>query len=115
MARELGLSEQEFLERFALESSDDGLWELTDVHTEHGFDCVLLARCEETGKTWCRAHHSRPMQCRTWPFWPDNLLSEKSWKRAAKNCEGIGRGTVVPLRVIQSECERTPEWGKPPD
>lgn len=112
MASVMKLSEQDFLEKFASKSEEADLWELHEVQTYHGHDCVLLGRCEETGKTWCNAHQSRPLQCRTWPFWPDNLRSPRSWKKAAKDCEGIGRGPITPLRVIQEDREKTPEWGR---
>lgn len=111
MAATLEMSEQDFLQNFAAKSSDGDLWELKEVLTEHGHDCVLLAR-DESGKTWCVAHQSRPLQCRTWPFWPDNLRSQRSWKKAARECEGIGRGNIIPLRVIQEDCDKTPEWGR---
>lgn len=112
MAEQLKLSSQEFFERHAMSGDEEGLWEMGEVQTEHGFDCVLLERCESSGKTWCTAHDSRPLQCRTWPFWPDNLRNKKSWNKAAKECEGIGRGDIVPLRVIQDDMQRTPEWGQ---
>lgn len=114
MAAQLGLVMETFLERYARKSVDDGCWELMEEQTDFGFDCVLLERCDETGKTICLAHDSRPVQCRTWPFWPDNLKSKKAWNRAAKSCEGIGRGPLIPLRVILDEKERTPEWGRTP-
>jgi len=32
---------------------------------------------------------ARPTQCRTYPFWPQHLISTYDWKLAAKECEGI--------------------------
>ncbi|MFI0435872.1 MAG: YkgJ family cysteine cluster protein [Parachlamydiaceae bacterium] len=37
----------------------------------------------------CRIYAARPLQCRTYPFWQENLLSEANWKSTAKECEGI--------------------------
>lgn len=37
----------------------------------------------------CQVYQNRPNQCRTFPWWPENLKSEESWKIAAKECEGI--------------------------
>lgn len=110
MASALKVTKEEFLERYVHASSVEGVWELGEVPSDHGYDCVLLDRCEETGKTWCRAHKARPLQCRTWPFWPDNLRNKKSWEWAAKGCEGMGRGEIVPLHVIEREKDKTPEW-----
>ena len=40
----------------------------------------------------CRIYPVRPMQCRTFPFWFDNLRSEKKWRQIAAECPGIGSG-----------------------
>lgn len=40
----------------------------------------------------CRIYDVRPQQCRTWPFWFNNLRSEGYWETIAKECPGIGRG-----------------------
>ncbi len=37
----------------------------------------------------CQVYAARPLQCRTYPFWQENLLSEANWKQAAVQCEGI--------------------------
>lgn len=113
MAEELDLEINEFLDNYATESIEDGVYEMLEVESRYGSDCILLERDEETGLTLCRAHGSRPTQCRTWPFWPENLRNRDSWRRAGENCEGIGRGRLIPLRVIQNELRATPEWGTP--
>ncbi|HYC00132.1 MAG TPA: YkgJ family cysteine cluster protein [Candidatus Limnocylindrales bacterium] len=48
-----------------------------------GGDCVFLA-----GKV-CAVYEDRPMQCRTFPWWPANVASAESWRAAAECCEGI--------------------------
>lgn len=112
MAAQLGLPLTQFMEEMAFPSEDPGVWELREIKVAGGYDCVLLGRDQETGKTWCTAHRSRPAQCRTWPFWPENLHNEKAWKQAGRECEGIGRGDYVPLKVIQRELHNTPEWSR---
>lgn len=37
----------------------------------------------------CQVYQNRPIQCRTFPWWPSNLKSEESWKLTAEECEGI--------------------------
>lgn len=32
---------------------------------------------------------ARPTQCRTFPWWPQNLISDYDWQLAARECEGI--------------------------
>lgn len=40
----------------------------------------------------CTIYDVRPLQCRTFPFWFDNLRSPVRWDRIQKQCPGIGRG-----------------------
>jgi Fe-S-cluster containining protein len=47
------------------------------------YDCIFLKNKK------CQIYPVRPKQCRTFPWWPENLYSEKSWKKAANACEGI--------------------------
>lgn len=50
----------------------------------------------------CQVYAARPLQCRAYPFWQENLLSEKNWKEAAKECEGISvEAPVVPFEKIE--------------
>jgi uncharacterized protein len=37
----------------------------------------------------CLLYKARPKQCRTFPWWQENLNTEESWKLAALTCEGI--------------------------
>lgn len=49
----------------------------------------------------CLVYQARPKQCRTYPWWKENLHSEESWKIAAESCEGISfEAPVVPLSEI---------------
>lgn len=38
----------------------------------------------------CSVQPVKPAQCRTYPFWPENLTSPKRWRAEMKYCEGIG-------------------------
>lgn len=40
----------------------------------------------------CRIYPVRPHQCRTYPFWLQNLRSPEAWARTCAECPGIGRG-----------------------
>ncbi|MBI5450922.1 MAG: YkgJ family cysteine cluster protein [Gammaproteobacteria bacterium] len=48
----------------------------------------------------CRIYAARPVQCRTYPFWPELMRHTKDWRREGQRCEGIGRGPVVAKTVI---------------
>lgn len=49
----------------------------------------------------CTVYEARPTQCRTFPFWPEIVTRRRSWERAARTCEGIGRGRRHPVREIE--------------
>ena len=55
-----------------------------------GGDCVFLIR--KGGKVGCAIYSVRPKQCRTWPFWPDNLDSPDAWNETSADCPGMGVG-----------------------
>ena len=40
----------------------------------------------------CRIYPVRPTQCRTFPFWFQNLRSEENWRGVCNRCPGIGKG-----------------------
>ena len=113
MAAQLGMSTEDFYERHA--HRQGAVWALNEIPTDdpESFDCTLLGHDEETGKTYCTVHQSRPTQCQTWPFWPENLKSRRTWKQAARECEGIGLGPVMSLEKILQDRDRTPDGGYP--
>ena len=47
-------------------------------------DCVLY----DPETRGCRVYEARPVQCRTWPFWDNNIDLPNSWKKTAKFCKG---------------------------
>ena len=59
-------------------------------------DCVFLR--DRT----CTVYEGRPTQCRTYPWWLQNIQDEQSWREAADVCEGINHATafLVPLAEI---------------
>jgi Fe-S-cluster containining protein len=65
-------------------------------------DCVFWSR--EAG---CTVYDARPIQCRTWPFWPENLESPRAWQRAHRKCPGIDRGAFFSLEQIEGAARRT--------
>jgi hypothetical protein len=68
----------------------DGLMHLK----ESGPDCMFLQNKR------CSVYEGRPTQCRTWPFWPENL-SAKAWTAVASECPGVGKGKVVTAEEIR--------------
>lgn len=54
------------------------------------YDCTFL-----DGKR-CSAYSVRPSQCRTFPWWNENLASEEAWQDLASYCEGVNH-TEAPI------------------
>jgi len=62
------------------------------------YDCIFLKDKK------CQIYSVRPTQCRTYPWWPQNLKSEKEWQEAARYCEGIRLDApIVPLETIEQQ------------
>lgn len=52
----------------------------------------------------CMVYKARPIQCRTFPWWDENLNNEESWKLAGLNCEGINdQAPLVPYAKIEEQ------------
>jgi len=58
-------------------------------------DCIFW----ENG---CTVYPVRPRQCRTFPFWPDNVADSAGWQSAAEECEGIGQGRLYEPAEIET-------------
>ena len=42
----------------------------------------------------CVAYAYRPLQCRSYPFWRQNLASRGAWEALGSSCPGIGKGKL---------------------
>lgn len=56
----------------------------------------------------CKIYPVRPTQCRTFPFWFQNLRSEKKWHAIKKECPGIGKGRHYGKKEILEILNQTP-------
>jgi hypothetical protein len=71
-------------------------------------DCVFLDDgCDRDGQPCrlCRVYPVRPLQCRTWPFWRQNLSSPQAWIAAQMRCPGINRGRMYTAEQIRRRLE----------
>ncbi len=50
----------------------------------------------------CTIYPVRPRQCRTFPFWPENLESPETWNAVMERCHGAGKGKLYRLEDIRS-------------
>ncbi|MBN2426391.1 MAG: YkgJ family cysteine cluster protein [Calditrichaceae bacterium] len=48
----------------------------------------------------CSIYEVRPLQCRTYPFWKENIKTYERWKITCSECPGIGKGRIIPYEKI---------------
>lgn len=70
-------------------------------------DCVFLRKNNDQKR--CTIYPVRPSQCRTWPFWPDNLANTDEWNRAAQRCSGINHGRFYSFEEIE-KIKKSKKW-----
>ncbi len=99
LAEHLKVTPQTIVEQYCRKI--DGQFSLKERRSPQGlYDCVFLKEtkreaCDTRGERVvhtiraCTVYPVRPLQCRTWPFWPENLSSKSTWDRAAKGCHGM--------------------------
>jgi hypothetical protein len=95
LAKHLNISIPEFIQRYTHQ-----LHGRTSLREDpKNYDCVFLKERR------CTVYQARPRQCRTFPWWPDQLASPKAWKEAQGRCEGIGHpeAELVSLDEIQKQ------------
>jgi Fe-S-cluster containining protein len=108
IAASLGLDPEAFDEQYAHKVG--GRWSLRERRTPAGHDCVFLERAPETDTARCSIYEVRPAQCRTWPFWPENLTSKQAWDTAKRRtpCPGMDSGPLIPADKVRVLRDGTP-------
>lgn len=99
LASKLGLERSAFLARHCTEQGDR-----TTLRSEG-------ARCEfQAADGSCSVYEARPQQCRSWPFWRENLERE-TWERdVLPLCAGAGKGRLHSAREIEEIARRDEQW-----
>jgi hypothetical protein len=87
----LDIPEEEFVQRYVLSGENDQY----DLKSHEDGSCIFLEQNR------CMIYDVRPEQCRTFPFWNENLKSAYRWKSLKEFCEGIDRGPVYSFQQIQ--------------
>ena len=89
-------TEQNFTKNYCQKT--DGFIHLKELKKNNG-NCIFLKDNK------CTVYKSRPIQCRTWPFWPENM-NTKTWNNdIAKNCPGVGKGQVKTKKEILKQVQ----------
>jgi Fe-S-cluster containining protein len=89
MARSLSMSVEAFAASYLVDV--DGFICLANFEE----DCIFFD--PDKG---CRVYRARPLQCRAWPFWRENLR-KWAWRcEVEETCPGVGKGKLYSLEMI---------------
>ncbi|MBV8384445.1 MAG: YkgJ family cysteine cluster protein [Planctomycetaceae bacterium] len=66
-----------------------------------GGDCIFWDR-----RAGCTVYPARPVQCQTWPFWPENIATPEDWWRVRGACPGSGQGQWFSMEEIRAAAAR---------
>jgi len=96
LATHLGLSTYAFTRKFC--QNTDGYFHLKELN----------GPCQFMSGTSCSIYDARPTQCRTWPFWPENM-NPRTWSKEVKAfCPGVGKGKLYSKEEIQRLMKQDP-------
>jgi hypothetical protein len=72
--------------------------------------CIYL-----TGEKSCSIYEVKPAQCSAFPFWRENLVSERSWEKTKALCPGIDHADAIIIHgesiKLNLEADRIAEKG----
>jgi Fe-S-cluster containining protein len=89
LARHFGISTTRFTRRYC--ERTDGHWRLRGDRPE----------CRFLDGSRCAVYEARPTQCRTWPFWPENMKAKVWTTEIVAFCPGIGKGRLYSGEEIE--------------
>jgi Fe-S-cluster containining protein len=100
LVKALDVGYTEFMEQYCRWVSQGGYMERLSLIERPNKDCVFW-------KDGCSVYEARPLQCRAFPFWPSILKNfSGTWKSAARNCPGMGRGILHSAETIDEWLEK---------
>lgn len=99
LSNHFNLSEEAFIKKYTRNCGFD----LALLDNPQSDDCIFLK-----DKKFCEVYEARPKQCRTFPWWPQNVSSASDWEEAKKECEGIDHeeAPLIPFSKIKEELEK---------
>lgn len=101
--RYLQLSAARFQRKHLVSIEDIG----TGIRINNDGRCSLLSAGNR-----CLVYEVRPLQCSSYPFWPEVMQSKAAWLAEGSRCEGINQGEAVSPCHIETQLAR---FGKQPE
>jgi hypothetical protein len=96
MARHLHITAEQFKKQYARRV---GI-RFSLIEKQPGKDCIFLTKTQN-GKG-CEVYPVRPLQCRTWPFWNENIRTRENWDAAAEKCPGMNNDIWYDFDAIEA-------------
>lgn len=90
LASYVGMDPDDFERRYVYRTKN-----LRRLRVPRHAQCVFL---KEDG---CSVHPAKPLQCSTFPFWPELVDSKREWLKTARWCPGIGQGPLVNIETAR--------------
>jgi len=94
MAPYLGLERGEFEKRYVYRTRNRARLTVPRPNSCH----FLLAG-------GCSIHEVKPLQCRVFPYWPENVATRSAWKALRSYCPGAGVGPVVEAGAVRAQAQ----------
>ncbi len=94
ISEELNLKISDFIDTYCRRVWIDGGVKIS-LKEKSNYDCIFW----ENGG--CRIYNVRPLQCRSFPFWSNFLVSIDTWNSLEKNCPGVNRGRLHSKEIIE--------------
>jgi Fe-S-cluster containining protein len=91
LARLLGTGVRAFRRDFVTEDENGE----TVLRLQSNGDCIFW-------KDGCTVYPERPRQCRSFPFWSENLQSRERWTELKEFCHGVDQGRLYPVEEIRA-------------
>ena len=93
LAESLKMGYNDIVEKYCLWVPVPGGEKQLSLREKPGFDCIFW-------QDGCSVYNSRPLQCRTFPFWKSTLSSRGAWENLC--CPGIGKGSLYSREHIEN-------------
>ena len=94
LADHRGIGREAFVAKYC-RSVDLGIALRLSLNETSGNDCVFWSG-------GCTVYEARPLQCRSYPFWPAVLASREDWDREAAECPGMNHGVLHDAEEISA-------------
>lgn len=94
LAERLGMDVLEFRRRFTRKVGGG----VVSLQEKPNHECIFY-----DADVGCTVYEDRPTQCRTWPFWRENVRSRRAWERAARHCRGMNRGRLYRRQEVEAQ------------